>query len=304
LYLSGNTIYLGNATLQSSDDDILVGTPNIDLIFGGGAFTMANAANANNTFSIALFDDGADILVNGNAGGNLTFGGGAFVAETSEIISNVSTSNTANIKNALINISLDVDANAAINFKDANGNIAGNILLADDDILVNTGPAGNLVFTGGAFVANTTDLRIGNTPSAIVVPVGVPSPVATKFSVVDGTFQQGNGDMWTDGFLYAANGLYAGNGLLLTSGNIELSGDIIAANGASPAPSLSGFSSVSALKTVTTPQPLASLTATAGARAFASDANLVAAGNWGANISGGGSNTVPVWSDGSNWYIG
>ena len=55
---------------------------------------------------------------------------------------------------------------------------------------------------------------------------------------------------------------------------------------------------------VTSPVPLANLTPVAGARAFVSDANLVAAGNFGANISGGASNTVPVWSDGTNWYIG
>ena len=85
--------------------------------------------------------------------------------------------------------------------------------------------------------------------------------------------------------------------------------------GASPAPTLSGFSSVSAInisasgnitagQNITTPKPLANLTAVAGSRAFVSDANLVASGNWGNQISGGGSNTVPAWSDGTNWYIG
>lgn len=56
--------------------------------------------------------------------------------------------------------------------------------------------------------------------------------------------------------------------------------------------------------TVTPPLPLANLTATAGSRAFASDANLVATGNFGQQVTGGASNTVPVWSDGTNWYIG
>ena len=48
----------------------------------------------------------------------------------------------------------------------------------------------------------------------------------------------------------------------------------------------------------------ANLTAVAGGRAFVNDANLVAAGNFGAQITGGAGNTVPVWSDGANWYIG
>ena len=54
----------------------------------------------------------------------------------------------------------------------------------------------------------------------------------------------------------------------------------------------------------TTPVALSSLTAVAGARSFINDGNLVASGNFGAQVSGGGANTVPVWSNGTNWYIG
>lgn len=53
-----------------------------------------------------------------------------------------------------------------------------------------------------------------------------------------------------------------------------------------------------------TPVALANLTAVAGGRAFVSDGNLVASGNFGAQIGSGGSNVVPVWSNGTNWYIG
>lgn len=55
---------------------------------------------------------------------------------------------------------------------------------------------------------------------------------------------------------------------------------------------------------VTDPVNLSSLTAVFGARAFILDGNLAAAGNFGAQISGGGGNAVPVWSDGTNWYVG
>ena len=43
-----------------------------------------------------------------------------------------------------------------------------------------------------------------------------------------------------------------------------------------------------------------------GVRAFVSDSQLSASGNFGATISGygSGSNTVPVWCDGNYWYIG
>jgi hypothetical protein len=55
---------------------------------------------------------------------------------------------------------------------------------------------------------------------------------------------------------------------------------------------------------VTPPVPYANLTAIAGGRAFINNGNLVAAGNFGSQVIGGGSNVVPVWSDGTNWYIG
>jgi hypothetical protein len=45
-------------------------------------------------------------------------------------------------------------------------------------------------------------------------------------------------------------------------------------------------------------------TAAAGARSFVSDSTVVASGNFGNIVSGLGIYTVPVWSDGTNWYIG
>lgn len=41
-----------------------------------------------------------------------------------------------------------------------------------------------------------------------------------------------------------------------------------------------------------------------GARSFVSDSTVPAAGNFGATVAGGGSNSVPVYYDGSNWCIG
>ena len=55
---------------------------------------------------------------------------------------------------------------------------------------------------------------------------------------------------------------------------------------------------------ITPPTALANLTAVAGARAFISNANLVASGNFGALVGSGGANVVPVWSNGTDWYIG
>ena len=43
---------------------------------------------------------------------------------------------------------------------------------------------------------------------------------------------------------------------------------------------------------------------TSGLRTFVSDSNRVASGNFGATIAAGGSNIVPVYSNGANWLIG
>lgn len=52
------------------------------------------------------------------------------------------------------------------------------------------------------------------------------------------------------------------------------------------------------------PVAYANLVAAAGSRAFINNGNLVASGNFGAQVIGGGSNVVPAWSNGTNWYIG
>lgn len=46
------------------------------------------------------------------------------------------------------------------------------------------------------------------------------------------------------------------------------------------------------------------LATTPGLRAFINDSNLAPGGNFGVQVSGGGGNYVPVFSDGANWCIG
>ena len=57
-----------------------------------------------------------------------------------------------------------------------------------------------------------------------------------------------------------------------------------------------------------TTKTVANLTAAAaagaGARDFVSDSTVVGSGNFGATVVGGGSYNVPVYTDGTNWYIG
>ena len=48
----------------------------------------------------------------------------------------------------------------------------------------------------------------------------------------------------------------------------------------------------------------AAATVGAGTRGFVSDSTVAASGNFGVTVTGGGSNKVPVFSDGTNWLIG
>ena len=67
-----------------------------------------------------------------------------------------------------------------------------------------------------------------------------------------------------------------------------------------------GAGTISANVTRTIPNTVASLPAasTAGLRAFVNDSNRAATGNFGVIVANGGSNVVPVYSNGSNWCIG
>lgn len=89
-----------------------------------------------------------------------------------------------------------------------------------------------------------------------------------------------------------------------STGNLTLPGSIVTSTGQGG--NISGANVITANVIVTTPVAFSSLTAVAGARAFINDGNLVSAGggSFGALVGGGGSNICPVWSDGTNWYIG
>jgi len=102
--------------------------------------------------------------------------------------------------------------------------------------------------------------------------------------------------------------------VLATPGNITATGNIIGASlTTSGVLSVTGNANignigtaglVSATSITTTPTAYANLIAVAGARAFINNGNLAASGNFGAQVIGGGSNLVPVWCNGTNWYIG
>jgi hypothetical protein len=180
----------------------------------------------------------------------------------------------------------------------------GNITFTGN-VISTTGTNSLLInLTGENFIANTAGggaigLYSGN--SQIAINNDTPGIEITSLNV--NLVARAEGDIFLDAT--AANGVVdinsAGNTTITVNGNAW----VFDTAGTLTAPGNIGLSDTVTCRTVATdPAPLSNLTALPGARGFILDGNLTAAGNFGAQVSGGGGNSVPVWSDGTNWYIG
>jgi hypothetical protein len=172
-----------------------------------------------------------------------------------------------------------------------------NLITSDESSSMGVDNGGGYIVTaGGTWGFSTTGnltapgnvSAVGNVTGAYIFGNGseltnLPAPAVTQDITSNGAMSI----MTYDGVIkyvnYATVEPSSGN---ISAGNISTTGNI------------------TGKQVITTPVALGNLTAVSGARAFANDANLVAAGNFGAQVSGGAGNTVPVWSDGANWYIG
>jgi hypothetical protein len=115
------------------------------------------------------------------------------------------------------------------------------------------------------------------------------------------TYTLGNvAKIWSN--VYASNGVI--NSLITNNIKSDDSSYVTIEDGLNVDGQIESNGFVVATGTVTGPRALANLVAEAGARAFINDGNLSAANNFGNVIGNGGSNVLPVWSDGVNWYIG
>ena len=159
-----------------------------------------------------------------------------------------------------------------------------------DDILGNltiSGTTGYLTFENCEFTSGKT-ITISNTVASVIYFINCnfqgASFVLNQSSALQVIFTNCAGFNGS----FPAKATYAGVNALV-SGVVNITTNLI--NGA-------------AWNATNTPVPYSTLTASAGARAFINDGNLVASGNFGAQVSGGGANIVPVWSNGTNWYIG
>jgi hypothetical protein len=286
-----------------------VGTSNIAAVYanptvGSGIVRIAVGQNGGNT---------GPNLWDFNANGTLTFPG------TPRI--DTSTNNFEVQAAEAINF----EANTVVNIYTDTSNNAFQWQFGDDGNLIIPG-------TGGGFIKTISNASIGiaamdngtNNPAQLLsinagsgAATSIVSAYATNATIQ--TNAAGNINTWQFD--------NAGNLTLPTGGQIIVSGGLVS-SGASPAPTINGFSitnsvgisgngniagnnisatgNVTAINLINNVTVYANLPAatTAGIRAFISDANLAPIGNFGVEVSGGGGNYVPVFSDGANWCIG
>ena len=145
---------------------------------------------------------------------------------------------------------------------------------------------GNFVFTGDTMKLSDTGTMNISGGNATSMTFGANNSITMLVNAVSGV-------KITTGTV----GLYANNilSLSLDGSKSDFKGQNII-----------NVNAITSSVSVTTPVAVASLPSatTAGQRAFANNANLVAVGNFGAIVGAGGSNIVPVYSDGTNWRIG
>lgn len=247
------------------------GAGNVSWVTASG-FDGANAVTISNTAVSTSYTQGA-LKVSGGAGitGNIYAGGNIVALGTLYAEGTITSNASINTKN--------ISASGRI---EATGNVYSGSYLEGEYVKAASG----LYVYGQSQLGNIGNVHITGGSSGQVLST-------------DGTgelYWASAGSSYGDSNVATYLSTYSGNisaGNLVTSG---ASGNITGAN----------VISANMFKTVTT--TVSSLptafSAGSGARAFVTDANLAASGNFGAVITGSGSNSVPVYSDGSSWRIG
>lgn len=270
----------GNVAINSSDKNWTFGTDGNLTVPGNILSTQSSNLIIGSSYSVKIVGDNGDNNLTwtfDGSSGEIQLPFGAIIDPSDDNFEVRAVENVNFEANAVVNIYTDTSNNGF------NWQFGDNGVLQVPGAIATLSGSSNLVLNPQQGTA---------TDSFIQVP----------------TFQDGGEELIIkNGFGGTAQGvrIQTGGGNLIfdASGNLVLPGNL-SYTGASPAPSISGFSSVNTVFSITTPVSYATLTATAGARAFINDANIVASGNFGAQVGNGGSNIVPVYSDGTNWYIG
>ena len=213
------------------------------------------------------------------------------------------------VKNGLTTGSITLDATS--------GNISGTNLSVTG--VSNLGAVGNVKITGGSANYVVTTDGAGNLsftdPVATQSPAPMPTYIATGNTVTISANYQGifGYPITVDGIIVVDGVLVDVNDATIPAGNINFvqynNGNVmggsatftfVAATGLLSVPNLTTTGVVKTTATTYSSLPIAG-TAGAGARSFITDANTT---TFLAIVAGGGSNAVPVVSNGTFWIVG
>lgn len=219
------------------------------------------------------------------------------------------------VKNGITTGSITLDA-ASGNVNGANASLTGNLSVTGKS---NLGNIGNVNITGGSSGYIITTDGSGNlnfiNPSATQSPAPMPTYVANGDVLTISANYQGifgypitiDGQIVVDGILIDVNDATIPGGVINTvqfNDGTQLAGTtsftFVATTGILSVPNVTTTGVVRTTATTYSGLPLAG-TAGAGARSFITDANTT---TFLAAVGGGGSNAVPVVSNGSIWIVG
>ena len=271
--------------------DIINGTASFESVETSGA-TQVGAAKSGATLTF----NGSQLEANGDVVAE-TYGSGVLVI-TNSLIKN-SAVNSYGIKlNAVANVAGTVSVGQSA-FNVPLG--AGQAVWLDPN--TTPGLSGVFAWGGATFYPGT---------NTTIAPLIIPGPLATLVGTIASPILYGDITSYSvaqDWDLIDNNASALSFDTTGKAGVLELvttnSAEGVKMSGfASAVGNVTGGNLLTGSRVITTPVAYSTLAAVSGARAFVNDGNLVASGNFGAQVIGGGSNVVPVWSNGTNWYIG
>jgi hypothetical protein len=328
-----------NIYANNTDINIQTNGASVELSSSGDASVIGNQSvsitNFGNTDGVYITTDatGASYQWQFDQTGNLILPRGGVVYETNipygglsgNTIALLPQGGTSADQQLLIYPTVGADAN---HLHLTSGNLYNTeLFLGNDDLYVKLANTGNIVINSNDNTGNTAQWTFG-TNSALTLPGGSQlRPLGSNLDIFAGTGSYVNlitsdesSSMGVDnsgGYITTAGGTWNFG----TTGNLTAPGNITAGNLDAVNLVISTISSddssfvniadglnvtgdVISTGFTSTPTAIANLVATVGSRAFINNSNLAATAGWGTQVSGGGSNIVPVWSDGANWYIG
>jgi len=219
------------------------------------------------------------------------------------------------VKNGITTGTITLDALSG-NINGANVSLTSNLAVAGVSNLGNIGnvkiaggTSGYLISTDGSGNLNFINPSSTQTPAPMptYVSVGDTLTIASNYQGIFGYPITVDGSMIVDGILIDANDATVPGGIINTvqfNNGTQLTGTstftFVATTGVLSVPNLTTTGVVKTTATTYSGLPLAGAVG-AGARSFITDANTTV---FLAQVGGGGSNAIPVVSNGSIWIVG